>query len=233
MDYQTIYDKLIEKAKLRSSLIGYSEKHHIVPVCMGGSNELDNLVRLTFKEHYVAHHLLYKIHKTSKLAYAWFSMCRTSGNQSRIITSKMYEIAKKAHSDELKESLKGSGNPFYGKKHTKETLEKIRIQNIGKKASEETKKKMSNTRLGVKKTEEHKAKIGRKGLIMLMNKDTGESIRVSKEDVLLYDTDIWKNAYTIKMLNAESITCPHCNFTSKQSSTFKRWHLDNCKRKPR
>ena len=233
MDYQTIYDKLIEKAKLRSPLIGYSEKHHIVPLCMGGSNELDNLVRLTFKEHYVAHHLLYKIHKSSKLAHAWFSMCRTSKNQSRLITPKMYELAKIAHSNSLKESQKGSGNPFYGKKHTEETLEKIRIQNIGRKASEETKKKMSNTRLGVKKTEEHKAKIGRKGLIMLMNKDTNESIRVSKEDVPLYDTDIWKNAYTIKMLTAESITCPHCNFTSKESSTFKRWHLDNCKRKPR
>lgn len=36
---------------------------------------------------------------------------------------------------------KGEGNPFYGKKHTKETREKLRQINLGKKQSEETRMK--------------------------------------------------------------------------------------------
>ena len=40
----------------------YKEAHHIVPKCLGGSNEHDNLVDLTAREHYIAHILLAKIY---------------------------------------------------------------------------------------------------------------------------------------------------------------------------
>ena len=60
----------------------------------------------------------------------------------------------------------GNKNSFYGKKHTKETLEKLKLINIGKKHSEESKKKMSQNSnhykywLGKHFSEEHKRKIG-------------------------------------------------------------------------
>ena len=88
MDYQQKYDQLIEKAKQRPRPTGYkhgkpktqeeynvlyelSEQyglkdmitHHILPKCMGGTNDKDNLVYLTHKEHKLAHKLLYYIHK--------------------------------------------------------------------------------------------------------------------------------------------------------------------------
>jgi hypothetical protein len=61
MNYQKIYDNLIERARYRL-IKGYTEKHHIVPRCLGGTDESNNLVRLTPEEHYVAHQLLVKIH---------------------------------------------------------------------------------------------------------------------------------------------------------------------------
>ena len=61
MNYKKIYDQLIERAKMRT-LEGYSENHHIIPKCMGGSNELDNFVALTGREHFIAHLLLAKIY---------------------------------------------------------------------------------------------------------------------------------------------------------------------------
>ena len=64
MDYTKIYLSLIEKAQTRT-LEGYCEVHHIVPRCMGGSDEPENLVRLTPEEHYLAHQLLVKIHPKS------------------------------------------------------------------------------------------------------------------------------------------------------------------------
>lgn len=70
MNYESHYYKLIEKARTRE-IYGYTEKHHIVPKCMGGTDDDDNLINLTPEEHYVAHQLLVKIYPTNnKLVYA-------------------------------------------------------------------------------------------------------------------------------------------------------------------
>lgn len=64
MNYQRIYDSIVQRAKTRN-LEEYCEVHHIIPRCLGGSNETENLVRLTPEEHYLAHQLLVKIHPES------------------------------------------------------------------------------------------------------------------------------------------------------------------------
>lgn len=55
MNYSKIYDDLINRAIPRgldkSKVIGYYEKHHILPKCLGGKDESENYVLLTFKEH--------------------------------------------------------------------------------------------------------------------------------------------------------------------------------------
>ena len=64
MNYKKIYDQLVEKCRVRgldkSALDGYFEKHHIVPRCLGGSDEDDNIVLFTAREHIIAHILLWK-----------------------------------------------------------------------------------------------------------------------------------------------------------------------------
>ena len=60
MNYEKIYNQIIERAKSRN-LDGYSEKHHIIPKCMGGGNNKGNLVNLTAKEHFICHLLLTKM----------------------------------------------------------------------------------------------------------------------------------------------------------------------------
>src|SRR5574343_160301 len=55
------YYKFIDNIKrLGNRDIAYTERHHIVPKCMGGSNELENLIDLTLREHYLAHMMLAK-----------------------------------------------------------------------------------------------------------------------------------------------------------------------------
>lgn len=83
MNYKKIYDQLISKGQTRL-LEGYSERHHIIPRCMSGSDELSNLVALTPEEHYVAHQLLVKIYPTNhKLVYAARMMgsCRQNNKE--------------------------------------------------------------------------------------------------------------------------------------------------------
>jgi hypothetical protein len=86
MNYQTHYDKLILRAKNRI-LDGYVEKHHIVPKCLGGSDDIDNLVALTAREHFIAHGLLAKIYNGTNngyklaAAFRFMSVDSHSGNR--------------------------------------------------------------------------------------------------------------------------------------------------------
>lgn len=64
MNYQEIYNNLINRALSRVNIV-YVEKHHIVPQCLGGTDDESNLVDLTPEEHFVAHQLLAKIHPTN------------------------------------------------------------------------------------------------------------------------------------------------------------------------
>lgn len=83
MNYQKIYDQLISKRRsqrLKKIGNGMIETHHVIPKACHGTNDLDNLVNLTLREHYIAHVLLMKIHAVDEysksMATAWQSMCR-------------------------------------------------------------------------------------------------------------------------------------------------------------
>ena len=85
MNYQKIYERIIGRAKERT-LNCYKERHHITPRCLGGQDDVSNLVDLTPEEHYLAHQLLVKIHPNNpKLVYALVKM---SGN--RFCNNKLY-----------------------------------------------------------------------------------------------------------------------------------------------
>lgn len=124
MNYKRIYDSLIEKGKSRN-LTGYCEKHHIIPRCLGGSNDKNNLVKLTAEEHYVAHQLLVKIYpKNHKLAKAVSMMIPNRPN------NKMYGWIRKKLSQAMSADQSGSGNSQYGTRwiHNPETKKNKKIK---------------------------------------------------------------------------------------------------------
>lgn len=60
--YNKWYFNIIDRAKSRTlANDDYVEKHHIIPKSLGGSNNADNLVCLTAKEHFICHLLLTKM----------------------------------------------------------------------------------------------------------------------------------------------------------------------------
>lgn len=66
MKNQLRYERLIAFAQRRVVPTSqYYEVHHIIPRSMGGSNDMNNLVRLTVKEHRHCHILLYRIYRKS------------------------------------------------------------------------------------------------------------------------------------------------------------------------
>jgi hypothetical protein len=136
--YRRWYENLIEKARDRVfPENSYSESHHIIPRSLGGSNEDANIIRLHAREHYIAHLLLWKMKMTpkmhNKMTMALHVMVNGSGNEkqnrSYLVPSHIYEKSRKAFSKLLSEERKGEGNSFYGKKHSVESLQKIREAN--------------------------------------------------------------------------------------------------------
>lgn len=120
MDYQRIYDALIANRQQNIPL-GYTEKHHIQMWSLGGSDDEANLVKLTAREHYIAHLLLAKFSKCQQTALALWMMqmkpCEESGRPS-IKSSRMYEWARKEFAKYIsrnnKIASKGERNSQHG-----------------------------------------------------------------------------------------------------------------------
>lgn len=125
MNYQRIYDQLIERSRARIPPEGYVEHHHIVPRCLGGTDEKENIAILTPEEHFVAHVLLVKIHpEHRKLIVAVSRMCKGKGRKRR----KLYGWLKRRHSECMKERQSGKGNSQYGTMWIHRGLENKKIK---------------------------------------------------------------------------------------------------------
>jgi hypothetical protein len=110
MNYKKIYVSLINRGKSRS-LECYKESHHILPKCLGGTDDESNLVDLTPEEHYVAHQLLTKIYPDNiKLARAVAMMV------SNRPTNKMYGWVRRRFANAQSVAYTGEGNSQYGTK---------------------------------------------------------------------------------------------------------------------
>lgn len=162
MNCQRIYNEIIERAKLRGLnkklLEGYFERHHIIPRCMNGTNDKDNLVLLTAREHYLCHWLLWKKNnKNTQLMNAYFMMAHCKNEERNYkISSKQYSLLKSEY------SLYKSKNQF-GRKHDETSRLKRSIKLIGHRnfkedwiCSEETKNLLSKALKGKNKSENHK-----------------------------------------------------------------------------
>ena len=141
----------------------YHEKHHIVPRCMGGTNEENNLIDLFAREHFEAHRLLaLENPDNEKLTYAWSCMAfvKKKDTDRYEVTAEEYQEVRIALSNSLKGKYFGGNMPGVPKseKHKK----KISMANKGKKRSEETRRKNGDAHRGKKyppKSEETRRKI--------------------------------------------------------------------------
>lgn len=141
------YYAIVVRNKLRSadlsvtqikSQLGYTEKHHIIPTCLGGSNTKDNVVYLPAADHFKCHQLL--IAMTTGTAHGkmwsaiWRMMNKQSKNQQRdyVFTADDYNLARQNHAITHSARMSGSNNPFFNKKHSVRSLEKMSAKRKGK-----------------------------------------------------------------------------------------------------
>jgi hypothetical protein len=149
MDYQRHYDRLMERARGRV-LVGYSERHHALPKCLGGGNG-DNIVRLTPEEHYVAHQLLVKMYP-GHMGLLWAAVAMTNGTRRMARRNKLFGWLRRRLAGRLSKRFKGS-------KASDEARANMSAAHQGKKRqphTAETKAKMSAASKGRRKTAAHR-----------------------------------------------------------------------------
>jgi hypothetical protein len=152
---------------------GYHERHHILPKCMGGKNDEDNLIDLYASEHFTAHKLLaLENPSVDSLIYAWGCMAFPSTQtqqryeltpeeyeEVRVAMSKMRKGAKNSAEARRKISenhadVSGENNPMYGKHHIDRSRKKI-----SEKAKERYKNPENHPTYGKHRSEATKEKL--------------------------------------------------------------------------
>lgn len=175
--YYKTYNQLIDKC-IQMESEGYpddmyTEVHHILPKCMGGTNDKSNLVRMPVRYHIVAHLLLSKIYiNNNKLICAAFLMININNT---IISSRVAAQVREAfinsrigthHSEETKkkmsESQLGEKNHMYHREFTFEERQAIseRVKKRYETESPEERKKYASYSLrGKIFSEDHRKKL--------------------------------------------------------------------------
>lgn len=149
-NYKNYIDKMISLKE--REIDGKYQKHHIIPKCLGGTDDEANIVKLTIEEHIEAH---------KELANCFDN--GTYERNSNLSAANVLYVWLNRKSDI---DLSGENNPMWGKSHSEETKVKISIKSKQKIYSDEYRNKLrqvfmgnKNHRWGVKLSDETKKKI--------------------------------------------------------------------------
>jgi hypothetical protein len=219
--YKKWYNNIVQNAQTRD-INSYTERHHIIPRSLGGSNESSNLVDLTAKEHFICHWLLVKIHKgeaRNKMINALYMMQGNSSNQKRYtskITGRIYEHLRREYSEYIKK--RNTGNQI-----NDEQREKIRQSKLGKKRPPFSEEWLANIKV---------ARQGeRNGMYGKTHSEETRAKQREKAKLRAYSTETNEKRRQANLgSKREKKQCPHCNNLIAVNG-YTRWHGDNCKLK--
>lgn len=247
--YETWYNNITLRGKAIRDL-EYSERHHILPKSLGGSDDCENITTLTAREHFICHWLLTKIYTSGKERYlvinALQGMKRENKHQERYssnITSRVYENLKEEWSRLSSERVSGENNPMYGDKfyRSEEGRKRQRDAVLGDKNG--SKREASRIKISESKKGKTRPEFSKEWREKLSESKKGENnnrygVVVSDETrqkmsekakLRTYSAEvIEKRASKIRGIKREKILCPHCN-TLIAVNVYSRWHGDNCK----
>lgn len=74
---------------------------------MGGDDDPSNLVELTAREHFLAHHLLARIHPSEPIAQAWWMMAKKLISLGYSVSASSYERSRLIAVESISKSLSG------------------------------------------------------------------------------------------------------------------------------
>lgn len=99
--YTKWYHSIILSAQNRGEITGYHEIHHILPKCLGGDDSINNLVKLTAREHFICHLLLIRMvlgRPKFQMIHALFLMGHSRGFT---LNSRLFSMIRENYSKSL------------------------------------------------------------------------------------------------------------------------------------
>lgn len=156
--YHNRYLKFITSRRSRV-YEGIVETHHILPKSLGGDNSLENLIKLSPREHFLAHWMLWKAYSNKQMTLAFWSMrMNKSKHRSFKITSKVYQSLKENHSTVQSERMRNN-NPMTND----DSRNKVSIsrKKLGWSPSKEHREQISKALSGKPKTTQHAENISK------------------------------------------------------------------------
>lgn len=97
----------------------YHERHHIVPKCVGGTNDEENLVDLFAREHFIAHKMLAEENPNEEgLLYAWWCMSIQTNEHTKEryqLTAEEYEEVRTKFALLMSDKMSGDGNRMWNR----------------------------------------------------------------------------------------------------------------------
>ena len=225
MNYQKLHDTLVSIGRQRGTraLQGF-ELHHVIPTCMGGSDDESNKALLTLRAHFILHKILTKLHPMHSGLHHAFWMMSASGKADYKVSSRTYEKAKQNCIDNHHMKTDGARQRF----------------------SENNPGKTAKSRLSASKHRKQEAAEGRLNF-QIPEARIATSFRRKQENELSasegrHPSQISSAAGTHHFQSEEHklgssnrakelVQCPHC-YKAGQSIGIKRWHFDNCLQHP-
>ena len=137
----------------------YKERHHIVPKCMDGGDENENLIDLYAEEHYEAHRLLaLENPNNKKLTYAWACMAwvESDTHERYQLTPEEYAEVRAIYVKMMSEKMSGENNHMYGRTHSEDTRKKISEAAIRSCGAPERRKQLSEQAKNQWKNDEYR-----------------------------------------------------------------------------
>ena len=219
MDYQRHYDALIKRARYRKA-VGYVERHHVVPRCLGGGDEPSNLVPLTPEEHFVAHQLLVRIHPDDQsLVFAAWAMTHGRNGQN-----KRYGWLRRKHASAISTRLSGiKRGPF-----TDEHIRKLSEAKAGRTLDDQHKQKIAISVAAHARTYAARQKVSAVHRGAKRSDETRARISQALAGKPKSAEHAAKSAAAQRGKAQPVVVCPHCG---KQGGKpiMARYHFDNCK----
>lgn len=228
------YYDLVHKARNRILMNDY-EVHHIIPKSLGGSDAPENLIRVTYYEHFICHRMLVRFTEgldKQKMTYALWGMSHRSGQP---LNAKSYAILKLNFS----KINQRTNIEKYGEEKANEISVKISESSTGRKFSVDSRKKQSDAHKGKPTWNKGLTKEFNESLKKLSDSLKGsgrspESIERQRSTITGVSRkphrDESKLKSSISNKNRPYFTCEHCGKTA-QAGNFNRWHGQNCKKK--
>ncbi len=108
--YTTWYNQIINQRR-QVTPVGYVERHHVIPSSLGGTNDPQNIVKLTAREHFVCHRLLTRMfaqgsRERQKMSLALHKMAYGTSASKYCVTSSQYEVIRALNGEAIHDMQK-------------------------------------------------------------------------------------------------------------------------------